>query len=94
MAKKSATAYLGGAGCIGNVYPAAGRAGPERSFSGKRRQFPAAGAGSAAGHGSGQPEYGSKLAGHGIYPVQVRAARRMGMITSVSAPGSPWKAAR
>ena len=52
------------------------------------------GPGSAAGTGSGQPEYGCKLAGHGKYSVRVKAARMTGAITSISAPGSPWKAAR
>ena len=85
-----------GPGCIGNVYPAtgAGRAGtvilrqPPAIF-GNRRPV------SAAGYRSGQPEYGSKLAGHGIcIGAGMRAARRTGAITSISAPGSPWKAVR
>ena len=88
-----------GAGTWDHVYPGAvrGRAGTvifrqPPAISGS--QFPATGPGPAAGDRSGQPEYGSKLAGHGIYPVEVKAARRMGAIVSMSAPGLPWKAVR
>ena len=65
----------GGGGRHGTTFiPVPIAAGPERSFSGRCRQFPATGAGAAAGDRSGQPEYGSKLAGHGIYIVQMRTA--------------------
>ena len=55
-----------GPGCIGNVYPAAGAGRAGTVIFRQVPAIPGSRCGISGRDRSGQPEYGSKLAGHGI----------------------------